>query len=106
MPIREQIIEIAIGDRRVAGTAISPSVIVPGVLFVHGWAGDQSQYLARAREVGALGCFCLTFDLYGHAKTSPYLSTVSREDNLNDVVAAYDYLTNLPLVDKAAIAVV
>ena len=36
-----------------------------GVLFVHGWGGSQQQYLARAREIAALGCVCLTFDLAG-----------------------------------------
>ena len=62
------------------------------MLFVHGWGGSQEQYLARAREIAALGCICLTFDLRGHARTEPQHETVTREDNLRDVLAAYDVL--------------
>ncbi len=69
MPTRDQAIEVAIGDGHVAGTLIMPGTRIPGVLFVHGWGGSQQQYLARAREVSALGCACLTFDLRGHAET-------------------------------------
>ncbi|GJE03751.1 hypothetical protein [Methylobacterium isbiliense] len=47
---------IAIRDRRLAGTLISPATVVPGVLFVHDWAASQAQYLAWAREIAALGC--------------------------------------------------
>jgi hypothetical protein len=106
MPIHEQLIEIAVADRRIGGTIVSPSRLAPGVLFVHGWAGSQTQYLARARELGNLGCACLTFDLYGHAKTSSFQGTVTREDNLNDIIAAYDMLASLPLVDQSAIGVI
>ena len=37
---------------------------------MHGWGGSQAQYLARAREIAALGCVCLTFDLRGHGKSA------------------------------------
>src|SRR5205807_4443659 len=49
---------------------------------------------------------CLTFDLRGHAKTKSQFETVSREDNLRDVVAAFDALAHHPGVDSAAMAVV
>jgi pimeloyl-ACP methyl ester carboxylesterase len=75
-------------------------------LFVHGWGGSQAQYLTRAREIAALGCVCLTFDLRGHARTEPQQATVTRKDNLSDVVAAYDRLAKHPAVDDSAIAVV
>jgi uncharacterized protein len=81
-------------------------VLVPGVLFVHGWGGSQQQYLARAREIAALGCVCLTFDLGGHAGTQPKRETVSRESNLYDVLSAYDALAAHPSVDSSAIALV
>ena len=55
MPIREDTVEITVCDRCIAGTVVSPSIMVPGVLFVHGWAGNQEQYLVRARELGILG---------------------------------------------------
>jgi uncharacterized protein len=102
----ERQIEFTVGDRLLAGTVISPSILVAGVLFVHGWAGNRQQYLTRAREMASLGCVCLTFDLYGHAATASYLGQITREDSLQDIVAAYDYLAGMPLVDKSAITVV
>src|SRR5438874_7267816 len=106
MPTRDQMIKVAIGDGHIAGTLITPGTQIPGVLFVHGWGGSQEQYLARAREVAALGCVCLTFDLRGHAKTQPQHETVSRGDNLRDVLAAYDVLAGHRGVAASAIAIV
>ena len=67
---------------------------------------DRAIYVPRAREVAALGCVCLAFDLRGHAATQDQRGTVTREDNIRDVVAAYDVLANHPAVDRSAIAVV
>jgi len=106
MSTRDHKFEIAVDNSHIAGTLIAPATMMPGVLFVHGWGGSQQQYLARAREVAALGCIGLTFDLRGHASTEPQQETVSRDDNLKDVIAAYDELVNHPSVDAGAIAVV
>ena len=107
MTTRDESIEIRVGeDQRIAGTLIAPRTMIPGMLFVHGWGGSQEQYLARAREIAALGCICLTFDLRGHAETDAQRETVTREDNLHDLVAAYDVLAARPGVDPSAIAVV
>ena len=92
MPTRDEAIEIAVDDQRVAGTLVTPATVIPGVLFVHGWGASQEQYLARAQQIAALGCVCLTFDLRGHARDELEHERVTREDNLRDVVAAYDLL--------------
>jgi uncharacterized protein len=102
----ERKIELTVNDRRLSGTVVSPSILVAGVLFIHGWAGNREQYLIRARELASLGSVCLTFDLYGHAETASHLARVTREDNLQDVLGAYDCLVDLPLVDDSAITVV
>src|SRR5215203_1425453 len=99
-------IDIAVDGQHIAGTLVSPATLIPGVLFVHGWGGSQEKYLARARQIAALGCVCLTFNLRGHAETEPQHETVTREDNLRDLIAAYDVLVRQPMVDKASIAVV
>ena len=65
----DEAVDIRVDDDAISGTFVTPGTLVPGVLFVHGWGGSQQQYLARAREVAALGCVCLTFDLRGHAQT-------------------------------------
>ncbi|MEP6873874.1 MAG: alpha/beta fold hydrolase [Burkholderiales bacterium] len=106
MPTHDKIIDIPVDDTRIAGTLVTPGTLVPAILFVHGWGGSQSQYLARARELAALGCVCLTFDLRGHAQTREQYETVSRAANLADVLAAYDQLVATPYIDPAAIAVV
>ena len=66
---RDDNLEIAVDDQCIEGTLVTPGALIPGVLFVHGWGGSQQQYVARAREVAALGCISLTFDLRGHART-------------------------------------
>jgi len=106
MPTRDEPVYVRVEDEHILGTLISPGSLVPGVLFVHGWGGDQRQYVARARELAALGCVCLTFDLRGHAQTQAQHDTVTREENMRDVLAAYDFLAALRNVDSDAIAVV
>jgi pimeloyl-ACP methyl ester carboxylesterase len=105
MPTRDEQIDISVDEQHIAGTLVAPAA-TPGVLFVHGWGGNQAQYLNRAREIAGLGCVCLTFDLRGHARTEPQNESVSREDNLRDIIAAYDVLASHPAVERNAIAVV
>ena len=107
MTTRDEAIEITVdGGRRLPGTLVAPATTVPGVLFVQGWGSGQEVYLPRAREIAALGCLCLTFEPRGVAKGDPRHETVSREDNLRDIVAAYDLLAGQPSVDASAIGVV
>jgi len=106
MPTRDESLDIEVDGQHLAATLVSPAVFVPGVLFVHGWGGTQEQYLSRARQIAALGCICLAFDLRGHARHASLYESVSREDSLRDVVAAYDRLVAHPMVDPTAIAVV
>ncbi len=106
MPTDESAVRIAVGPHALAGTVVAPRRQMPGVLFIHGWGGSQLQYLTRARQVASLGCVCLTFDLSGHVATRSQWTTVSRDQNLRDVLAAYDVLAARPEVDRDAIAVV
>lgn len=106
MPIRDELLDITVGEQHVAGTLVSPRTLFPGVLFVHGWGGNQQQYTDRARTLAEIGCACLTFDLRGHAQTRSQYETVTREDNLGDVLAAYDVLASHRNVDTTRMAVV
>ena len=99
-------IDIPVDGQHIAGTLVGARHMVPGVLLVHGWDGSQEQYIARAHEIAALGCICLTFDLRGHVRHHGLRESVSREDNLRDVLAAYDVLVGHPAVDPGAIAIV
>jgi len=102
----EESLAIPVAAEHMAGTLVTPGTLIPGVLFAHGWGGSQEQYLARARETAELGCVCLTFDLRGHAENRGQFETVSRAENLDDMLAAYDTLARCRHVDASAIAVV
>jgi uncharacterized protein len=107
--MRTEPIEIPVNGQSIDGTLITPADPepgMPGTLFVHGWGGSRAQHLASAHAIAALGCVCLIFDLRGHAETRGQHETVTREDNLHDVLAAYDRLARTPGVDRQAIAVV
>ena len=106
MPTRDEALQIAVGERRIAATLIVPDARMPGVLFLHGWGGNQQQYAPRAREIAALGCACLTVDMRGHAETVRDHASVTREDNLRDALAAYDRLADEKAVDREQVAVV
>lgn len=100
------VIEIPVDDEAVAGTLLTPKSKIPGVLFIHGWGGDQAFDLKRATHIAGLGCVCLTFDLRGHAATAAQREAVSRDDNLRDVMAAYDRLAAHPAVENGEVVVV
>ena len=106
MTTRDELVDIPVGEQHIAGTLVSPRTLIPGVLFVHGWGGSQQQYCERARKLAEIGCACLTFDLRGHAQTRSQYETVTREDNLSDVLAAYDVLAAHRNVDTTRMAVV
>lgn len=106
MTTRAEPVEIAVDGKHVDGTILRPDTLNPGVLLVHGWDGSQAEYLERAKEIAALGCVCLTFDLRGHVRHRGDRETVTREDNLRDVLAAFDMLAARPEVDREALAVV
>jgi pimeloyl-ACP methyl ester carboxylesterase len=106
LSLRDELLEIPVGGRAIAGTLIVPDARMPGVLFLHGWGGNQTQYGARAREIAALNCACLTVDMRGHAMTEPDRPAVTREDNLQDALAAYDRLVREFVVNDDEVAVV
>ena len=99
-------VSLSVDDQKLVGTMLRPEVPVPGFLFIHGWGGDQDEDLGHAEELARLGCVCFTFDLRGHAGSDAAKDQVTRQDGLDDVLAAYDYLAAQPLVDRSAIGVV
>lgn len=106
MPTRTETVDILVANEKIAGTFLSPGNKVPGILFVHGWGGSQQRDLARAKGIAGLGCVCLTFDLRGHEETLVQKKTVTRQHNLEDLVAAYDRLVGHISVDRSSIAVI
>jgi uncharacterized protein len=109
MSAKDELVDITVGEQQIHGTLLGPvhpESASPQVLFIHGWGGTQEQYLGRARAIAALGWACLTFDLRGHARWEAQRDTVTREDNLRDVLAAYDLLTHRHGLEGSDVAVV
>jgi dienelactone hydrolase len=79
---------------------------LPGILLVHGWDSDQAHYQVRAEDIAALGCVCLTFDLRGHGRHEGMRATVTREQNLQDVLSAFDTLVGQASVDPHSVGIV
>lgn len=104
--MRVRDVDIAVEGRTLVGRVVEPRTTLPGVLFVHGWAGSQERDTIRAREIAQLGCVCLTFDLRGHGATAEEIERVTREQNLADLCSAFDRLTEVRNVDPGSVAVV
>lgn len=99
-------IELLVDDEVIAGTLLAPQARMPGILFVHGWGGSQERDMLRGRHIAGLGCVCLTFDLRGHERTQQQKQSVTREQNLQDLLVAYDWLAQHPATDPERIAVI
>jgi dienelactone hydrolase len=106
MPLHDDAVHITVRGGGIAGMLVSPPALLPGVLLVHGWGGSQQQYQQLVRRLAALRCVCLAFDLSGHVATRARRESVTREDNMADLVAAYDFLAAHPQVDRGAMGVV
>lgn len=104
--LEEGRVTLQVDGQRLTGTLLEPEAPVPGFLFIHGWAGDQAEDLGQAEELARLGCICFTFDLRGHAGSDADRNDITRQNSLDDVVAAYDYLAADPLIDSQAIGVI
>ncbi len=100
-------VRIGVDGQTILGKLLTPEAPGPwpALLFVHGWGASQRHDLAKARRLNRLGVVGLTFNLRGHARTRWQVHTVSRAQNLRDVVAAYDVLAAETGVDRARIGV-
>jgi hypothetical protein len=100
---------IAVERQHIGGKLILPEPPVDptaAVLFVHGWGSTQRRDIAKAKRLALLDCACLTFNLRGHAHTRRQVETVTRAQNLRDLVAAYDFLVEATGIDAERIGVV
>jgi pimeloyl-ACP methyl ester carboxylesterase len=108
-------IRISVDQRSLAGRLFEPAASQDGVigdaghaglLFVHGYASDQIGYQSRAEAAcRELGLMCFTFDLGGHGNSTGNRLELSRQDHLQDLIAAYDWLRAVRGVDPARIGV-
>lgn len=96
----------------VQNTAIIGNLFVPtssgkhaALLLLHGWTSRQDRYFDLAKQAADRGFVCLTIDMRGHGKTGGNLEELSRQDFLDDVLAAYDFLATASEVNQDKIIV-
>jgi uncharacterized protein len=104
-------IDVAIptDGQRIRGKLLTPEsadALCPALVFVHGWGDTQRRNLGIGKQLSRSGFVCLTFNLRGHARTRAQRDTVTRLQNLADVVAAYDLLVSRPEVDTTRVGVI
>lgn len=102
-------VSIAVDDQHINGKLLQPTDASgrrPALLFVHGWGSSQRRSIGKAKQLVTEGFVCLTFNLRGHARTVAQRDTVTRAQNLRDVIAAYDLLAAQSDVDAERIGVV
>lgn len=78
----------------------------PAVIFVHGSASQRGRFVQYAKALTKLGYICLVFDLRGHGTSEGDINTSTIKEFLDDVISAYDYISNLNDVDTDKISVV
>lgn len=76
------------------------------ILFIHGWKSNESNYIKRAKALSELGYTCLTFSLRGHGESEGDIHKLTRQDFINDITEAYDFLAKQEDINIHKIGVV
>lgn len=66
------------------------------VILVHGWTSSNKGYVKRAKALVDQQIACLAISLRGHDGSDGDIRTVTRENNLRDIRAAYKFMSDLP----------
>lgn len=92
------------GNQNLEATLIKPPKqfkgSLPALIFIPGWKSNQEGNVKRASEITKLGFICLTLDLRGHGQSDGNIDQFSRQDHLEDIKTAYNYLSSLKEVEK------
>jgi dienelactone hydrolase len=102
-------LSIPMGASFIEGTLFHPDELSgpsPGLLLIHGWGGNEDHYRGGALKLAGVGAICFTITLRGHGNTSDERDTVSRTDNLQDTLTAFDRLAAEEGVDPERLGVV
>jgi esterase/lipase len=101
-------IAFAVGTQKNIGHIFLPKKLFdknPAVLFVHGWTSAQERSFQYAKGLADIGYICMVFDMRGHGVSEGDIKTFTPKDFLEDVFAAYDYLTEVKGVNPDQISV-
>ncbi len=104
-----QNISFTVDKQKLVGTLQYPEIVKeqnPAILFIHGWKSSQRRNIERAKLLVEAGFICMTFSLRGHGDSEGDRGVLSREDYLNDVIAAYDFFIKQPNVNSEKIGLI
>lgn len=88
-------VSIPVQSESVTGDLFTPNVKVSAnMLFCHGWTSKNTKYLMLAEKLSQLGIQSLAINLRGHGDSTYNLEAYSRQNHLEDIVAAIDYSNN------------
>lgn len=102
-------IEFTVDGLKLKGNLIYPATVKdknPTILFVHGWTSAKERSYQYAEALSKLGFICFLFDMRGHGQSEGDIKAFTIREFLDDVLAAYDYLTNVKGVDKDNISAI
>jgi uncharacterized protein len=100
-------VSIDVVGQRVDGTLFrqDPNKLTPAFMFLHGWTSRKDRHLERAQALASLGMTTLAISFRGHGNSEGDFNQLSRFDHVEDAMAAYDFLADLPGVDQRRIGV-
>lgn len=78
----------------------------PAIYFLHGWSSSESSTKGRAEGLAKAGFIAMTFNMRGCGRSEGDIRKYVRKDFLNDALAAYDFLSEQPNVDKNNISLI
>lgn len=102
-------VQFFVGKDTLIGCIFTPKIIkkkYQGVLIVHGLTSQQNRGFHLARALAKKGNIVMTFDLRGHGGSDGNIKKIAPKDSLEDVVAAYDFLSKIKEVNTNNIIVV
>ena len=103
-----------VGDQKVHGMlhlpdTPKPEAGYPSVVFLHGFTGSKSEhhrlFVLLARRLAQLGLAVLRFDYRGNGDSEGDFSEMTISRNVEDAVAAADYMRNYPDLDPKNVRV-
>lgn len=102
-------INFMVGEDSLEGTIFYPEKLRiknPAILFITGWTSNRARYIELAKLLNEIGYIVMTFDMRGHGTSAGDINTQTRQDFINDVLSAYDYLVDLNGVDNKDVSLV
>ena len=102
-------VEFSVDNLKLKGILILPKKLLkknPAIFFIHGWTSHKERSYQYANGLAKLGYISFLFDMRGHGESEGNRDKTTTKEFLDDVLAAYDYLTKAQGVNTSDISVI